>query len=648
MKIILGPANAPLPACTYDVDGHIVVIGNDIAAVRMQAHIWGGTAWTFDELFLSGQRDATKVIARSEMKRLISSQRAAHVYLCKRMYVDTASVPKADALLDKWLRGYAAFAQDSRLLSRAPTGAERILSGLYDQISARGLIPADDLVKRVAEAEMPFPPEAWTRVIGEQYTLIIVQPEDFTDAELTVANAYVEHATNVYITVSRISALQQVIVNLDPENCDLEILKAEPLIASCAQERPQGWTAGHAWEPDTLDKQLHCILGLIDLPEMEDANLSNMVVICDGPVLAHRCLLEMIRCKMPVNCSWSQMLHCRPAVRDVVALLEVLSGVAAVAGMTRVIRLIRRIGDRRIWTLTELMEYELDDESIEDFTSWTPARRDLMLLKSVQDLSADDDASDAIMRIAEQVYSCLPAATAHHDDLKECLPALLWWASEIGCVKDFIREFRRLTIVCDRWTGYKAGSGIRFSTSENYSYVAGDWILHIHPHDDPPLAEELIELKVPLLRVPVVEDFPGSEEQGMRVVVRCDGSAGGEPPMASYGYVIRHSNGTVLRTGTGNLPSATTNNQAEWIALLEGLTAALAVGATEIEIQMDSELIVRQFTGRNAVRRPELKKLYRQAMRIASQSKARIAVIWIPRKENQAAHEMAELTRRPI
>jgi ribonuclease HI len=58
----------------------------------------------------------------------------------------------------------------------------------------------------------------------------------------------------------------------------------------------------------------------------------------------------------------------------------------------------------------------------------------------------------------------------------------------------------------------------------------------------------------------------------------------------------------------------TTNNVAEYRALLRGLERARELGATEVEIVNDSELIARQLTGRYKVKHPAMKPLHTEAM----------------------------------
>ena len=82
----------------------------------------------------------------------------------------------------------------------------------------------------------------------------------------------------------------------------------------------------------------------------------------------------------------------------------------------------------------------------------------------------------------------------------------------------------------------------------------------------------------------------------MKVVVHVDGGSRGNPGPAAIGVVVADPDGTVLDEVAEAIGIAT-NNVAEYRALLRGLERARDLGATEVEIVNDSELIARQLTG---------------------------------------------------
>ncbi|HWF23921.1 MAG TPA: ribonuclease HI family protein [Solirubrobacteraceae bacterium] len=99
----------------------------------------------------------------------------------------------------------------------------------------------------------------------------------------------------------------------------------------------------------------------------------------------------------------------------------------------------------------------------------------------------------------------------------------------------------------------------------------------------------------------------------MKVTVNVDGGSRGNPGPAAIGVVVAGPDGAVLDE-VAEAIGVTTNNVAEYRALLRGLERARALGATEVEIVGDSELIARQLTGRYKVKHPAMKPLYLEAM----------------------------------
>jgi ribonuclease HI len=88
-------------------------------------------------------------------------------------------------------------------------------------------------------------------------------------------------------------------------------------------------------------------------------------------------------------------------------------------------------------------------------------------------------------------------------------------------------------------------------------------------------------------------------------IVYSDGASRGNPGPAAIGAVVIDPSGRVLHEISETL-GLTTNNVAEYRALIAGLEAALALGARRVEVRMDSELIVRQAIGRYRVKNPGL------------------------------------------
>ncbi len=90
-----------------------------------------------------------------------------------------------------------------------------------------------------------------------------------------------------------------------------------------------------------------------------------------------------------------------------------------------------------------------------------------------------------------------------------------------------------------------------------------------------------------------------------------DGGARGNPGPAGLGLVIKDENGNLLLEH-GQYLGETTNNVAEYSALIEALKLAQGMSATEVDISMDSELIVKQMLGEYKIKQPHLQQLASQ------------------------------------
>jgi len=92
-----------------------------------------------------------------------------------------------------------------------------------------------------------------------------------------------------------------------------------------------------------------------------------------------------------------------------------------------------------------------------------------------------------------------------------------------------------------------------------------------------------------------------------------DGGARGNPGPAAAGAVVSSLDGEVLDEASEFLGRAT-NNVAEYRGLLLGLDRAKALGATEVEVVNDSELVAHQVNGRYKVKHPDMKPLFGEAL----------------------------------
>ncbi len=114
-----------------------------------------------------------------------------------------------------------------------------------------------------------------------------------------------------------------------------------------------------------------------------------------------------------------------------------------------------------------------------------------------------------------------------------------------------------------------------------------------------------------------------------------DGGARGNPGPAAAGAVISTPDGAVLDDAAEAIGVAT-NNVAEYRGLLLGLQRARALGATEVEVVNDSELVAKQVNGAYKVKHPDMKPLHAAALQ-ALDGFERWSIRSVPRAQNADA-----------
>ena len=122
-------------------------------------------------------------------------------------------------------------------------------------------------------------------------------------------------------------------------------------------------------------------------------------------------------------------------------------------------------------------------------------------------------------------------------------------------------------------------------------------------------------------------------------IVYADGASRGNPGPAAIGAVIYDPQGREVHRLSQRIGRAT-NNVAEYRAAIAALEAALALGVSQVELRMDSELVVRQLGGRYRVRNPVLSKLFARLQELRWRFGA-LEAVSIPREENRLADKLA-------
>jgi ribonuclease HI len=126
-----------------------------------------------------------------------------------------------------------------------------------------------------------------------------------------------------------------------------------------------------------------------------------------------------------------------------------------------------------------------------------------------------------------------------------------------------------------------------------------------------------------------------------KLIVETDGAARGNPGLAGAGVIIKDEQGRRIET-IGKYLGVTTNNQAEYRALIEGLRAVARHTPEAVTVRMDSELVVRQMIGQYRVRHPELLPLYIEATELLA-ALPNVTFVHVPREKNPGADQVANM-----
>jgi len=126
-----------------------------------------------------------------------------------------------------------------------------------------------------------------------------------------------------------------------------------------------------------------------------------------------------------------------------------------------------------------------------------------------------------------------------------------------------------------------------------------------------------------------------------RVVIHTDGASQGNPGRAAVGATIKDEQGRLVTSISRKIGRAT-NNQAEYTAVIAALEIAIGLGAEEVELNSDSQLVVRQIKGQYRVKKTTLKPLYHQVKQLQGLLHT-FTVNYIPREQNREADNLANV-----
>jgi len=124
-----------------------------------------------------------------------------------------------------------------------------------------------------------------------------------------------------------------------------------------------------------------------------------------------------------------------------------------------------------------------------------------------------------------------------------------------------------------------------------------------------------------------------------RVIINTDGASQGNPGPAAIGATVKDEKGRLLASISRSI-GRTTNNQAEYRAIIAALEKVADLGAIHVDIHSDSQLVVRQLNGKYRVKKASLRPLYLEVHRLLSQFKG-FTITYIPREQNKEADALA-------
>ncbi|HET7582037.1 MAG TPA: ribonuclease HI family protein [Candidatus Limnocylindria bacterium] len=127
-----------------------------------------------------------------------------------------------------------------------------------------------------------------------------------------------------------------------------------------------------------------------------------------------------------------------------------------------------------------------------------------------------------------------------------------------------------------------------------------------------------------------------------RLLIHTDGAARGNPGLAGAGAVLRDAADGSLVSELAVFLGERTNNYAEWTAVALALEEALLVGATHVDLRMDSQLVARQISGQYRVKHPDLQPIHARVMGLLSRFEG-YTVGHVPRALNKEADRLSNV-----
>lgn len=134
----------------------------------------------------------------------------------------------------------------------------------------------------------------------------------------------------------------------------------------------------------------------------------------------------------------------------------------------------------------------------------------------------------------------------------------------------------------------------------------------------------------------------GRGRQLTRLLIYTDGAARGNPGPAGAGAILRDADTGAVVAEVAQPLGRATNNVAEWTAVRLALEEAQRLGATHVDLRMDSQLVARQIAGIYRVKHGDLKPIHAAVMELLSRF-AGYSVGHVPRELNRDADRLSNV-----
>ncbi|GAB3048300.1 hypothetical protein GCM10027053_02920 [Intrasporangium mesophilum] len=136
-----------------------------------------------------------------------------------------------------------------------------------------------------------------------------------------------------------------------------------------------------------------------------------------------------------------------------------------------------------------------------------------------------------------------------------------------------------------------------------------------------------------------------SRKAGRRLVVEADGGSRGNPGVAGYGAVVRDAQTGAVLVELAKPLGQQSNNVAEYSGLIAGLQAAAEIDpGAQVQVRMDSKLVVEQMSGRWKIKHEDMRRLASEANELCAglvEAGGSVGFEWIPRAQNKAADALS-------